>query len=73
MRINVKVKPGAKEECIEKTGETDYFVSVKELPIQGRANEAVLRALSDYFNLPKANFRIVSGFTSRNKIIEINT
>lgn len=71
MRINVKAKPGAKKEEVEKIGEFDYRVSVKEPPIKGKANEAVVRVLAKYFKVPSANVRIISGPASRNKIVDI--
>ncbi len=78
MRIFVYVKLRAKEEKVEKiilqklTGEEiQYQVSVKELPIDGKANEAVIRVLAEYFKVPKSNVRITAGHTSREKIVEI--
>ncbi len=71
MKISVKVKPSAKIEKIEKIGENSFAVSVKEPPVQGRANEAVIKALAEYFGVSKLNVKIVSGWASKNKIIEI--
>ncbi|MBU4224019.1 DUF167 domain-containing protein [Patescibacteria group bacterium] len=72
MKIFVKVKPGAKEEKIEKIGESDFEVWVKEPPIRGMANQAVIRVLADYFNTPVSGVKIISGHTSRHKTIQIN-
>ena len=72
MRIFVKAKPGAFKNKIEKTDETNFTVSVTEPPIQGRANRAIVELLAEYFGLTKNSIRIVSGATSKNKIIEIN-
>ena len=71
MKISVKVKPAAKEEKITKVGESEYEVWVKEPPVQGRANAAVIRALADYLGTAQSNIKIVSGFTSKNKIFLI--
>lgn len=71
MKIIVKVTPSAKEEKIGKVKENEFKISVKEPPIRGMANEAVIRVLAGYFNTPKSSIRIVSGYTSRNKIVEI--
>jgi uncharacterized protein (TIGR00251 family) len=71
MRINVGVRPNAKEEKIEKIDDANFSIWVKEPPIEGRANKAVLRVLADYFGVAQINIRIVFGYTSRNKIIEI--
>ncbi len=71
MKISVKAKPSAREEKIVKLSDDSFEVSVKEPPIQGRANRAILNALAKYFNAPLFKIRIVSGHTSRQKIIEI--
>ncbi len=64
--IEIKVIPNSKtEEVIEAE---PLLVRVKEPPAKGKANKAVIKVLSRYFN---ANVRIVSGATSRKKIVEI--
>lgn len=78
MKISVHAKLHAREEKVEKviiqrlTGpEEQYQVSVKELPVDGKANEAVIRVLAGHFKVPKSQVRIVAGHTSREKIVEI--
>jgi hypothetical protein len=71
MKINIKAKPNAKEEKIEKIDDLNYVVSVKEPPIKGKANEAIRNALAVYFKTGSSRVKIISGHTSRNKIIEI--
>lgn len=71
MKIFVKVKTGAKKEKIEKTGENNYVVFVKERPEKGLANKAVIKALNRYFKVPQKDVVIVSGLSSRQKLIKI--
>ena len=71
MKINVKAKPGSREEKVEKVDEQNFVVSVKEPPEKGRANEAIRNALAVYFKTGSSRVKIVSGYSSRNKIIEI--
>ena len=71
MKIFVKAKVNAKEEIIKRIDETHFIVAVKEPPIKGKANRAILKALANYFHLSKSQVQIVSGFTSREKIIRI--
>ncbi len=71
MKITVIAKPGAWEEKVEKISETSYKVSVKEPAKEGRANWAIERVLANYFGVPVSRVRIVSGKTSRTKIVEI--
>ncbi len=71
MKIFVKVKPGAKQEKVEKIDDINFKVQVRELPEKGKANRAVLKIIADYFGVSQSNIRIISGSTSRLKIIEI--
>jgi uncharacterized protein YggU (UPF0235/DUF167 family) len=71
MKIFVKAKPSAREEKVEKIDDNNFVVSVKELPEKGKANEAIRNALAVYFKIASARVKIVSGYSSRNKIIEI--
>lgn len=71
MKINVKAKPGSREEKVEKIDEQNYVVSVKEPPVKGKANEAIRNALAIYFKTGSSKVKIVSGYSSRNKVVEI--
>jgi len=71
MKINVKAKPSSREEKVEKIDDQNFVVSVKEPPEKGKANEAIRNALAVYFKTGSSCVKIVSGYSSRNKIIEI--
>jgi len=71
MKIVVKAKPNSFEEKVEKVDESNFVVSVKEPPVKGLANRAIIKALSDFFGIHPARIKIISGFTSRQKIIEL--
>lgn len=71
MRIFIKAKPGSKEESVEKIDEDHFIVAVKETPVQGKANKAIIQALARYFGVSSGMVKIVSGFVSRQKIVEI--
>jgi len=71
MRISVKVKPNSKKEEIKKLTDNEFVLWVKEPAKENRANQAVIRLLSEYFNVPKSNISIIRGETSKNKIIQI--
>jgi uncharacterized protein (TIGR00251 family) len=65
-KIEIKVIPNSNvEEVIEAE---PLLIRVKEPPTKDKANKAVIKLLSKYFN---ANVRIVSGAKSRRKIVEI--
>ncbi len=72
MKIQVKVKPRSKTEDV--TREMDgglYVVRVKEPPVEGKANRAVLRLLARHLGVPEGRLRIASGHGSRNKVVEV--
>lgn len=71
MKIKVKVKTKARVEKVEKIGEGVFSVYVKEAPEKGKANAAVIKTLADYFKVAQSNIKIISGLTSRQKIIKI--
>jgi uncharacterized protein (TIGR00251 family) len=70
MKIRIKVTPNSKIEGVTKEGDI-FFVCVKEPPKEGKANRAVIKLLADYFRVSQGQISIASGFSSRNKTIEI--
>jgi len=70
MKIQVKVKPSSKTEEISQEGDS-FIVKVKEPPKEGKANQAVIKLLAEHFDVPQSQLRILSGFRSRNKVIEV--
>ena len=71
MKISVRVKPNAKQEKIEKVGEKNFIVCVKEKPQEGKANQAVIRVLAEYFDVSKSEVILLKGQTAREKVFEI--
>ncbi len=71
MKIFVKAKPNAREESIEKIDGINFIVAVREPPIKGKANAAITRALAQYFGVASSAITLVSGFSSRQKVFEI--
>lgn len=69
MKIEVRVKPGSKQTAVEKQADGTFLVKVKERAVEGRANDAVMEAVADYFDVPKSALALVRGKKSRNKII----
>jgi len=70
VKIRVEVKPNSKVPGIEAV-ENHLVVRVKEPPTEGRANAAVVRAVADYYRVAPSDVRVVSGYTSRRKTLEI--
>jgi uncharacterized protein (TIGR00251 family) len=70
MKIQVKVKPNSKTEDVSLEGDS-FIVRVKEPPRKGKANQAVITLLAEHLGVPKSRVRILSGFRSKNKVIEV--
>lgn len=73
MKVTIIAHPNSKKPRIE----TDLFgslhVYVSEPPLESRANLAVIKALSDYYKVPKSTIQFISGQKSKQKIFEIKT
>lgn len=70
MKFSVKVKTGARDDEVVKNG-NGLLIKTKELPVEGRANKAIIKLISVHFGVPQSSVRIVSGLNSKNKIIEV--
>ena len=69
--ITVRVSPNSKKNEIIKT--TDGIkIKIASQPVDGKANKSVIEFLSKLFKVPKSNFEIVKGQSSKDKTIFIN-
>ena len=71
MKLSVKVRPKARSEKVEKIGESQFLVCVHAPAQEGKANQAVVKLLSKFFDVPRNSIAILKGHSSKNKIIEI--
>jgi hypothetical protein len=72
IKIFVKAKPRAHEDLVERVDEKNFNVSVTAPPVKGLANQAIVKVVAEYFKVAPSRVRIVAGFTSHQKILEIN-
>jgi uncharacterized protein YggU (UPF0235/DUF167 family) len=68
MRYNVTVKFNT--DGIEVDNDT-IIIGIKSKPERGKANLELIDKLARHFGIPKTNVRIMAGFTSRKKIVDI--
>ncbi len=71
MNIFVKVKPKSKAEKVVEVDSSHYIIHVNEPPEKGKANDAVIKCLSNHLDIPKSRIIIISGHTSRQKLVQI--
>jgi len=70
MRLRIRVKPGAHEEKVSREPDGSLLVSVRARAQEGKANEAVVKAVAKLLRVPKSQVSIVSGLSSRTKVLE---
>ena len=71
-RINVRVKTGTSQEKLEMRGSREALIWIQEKPVEGKANEAVIRILAKHFGVERRAVVIKSGLRSKAKLIEIH-
>ncbi|MBP9999754.1 MAG: DUF167 domain-containing protein [Proteobacteria bacterium] len=69
--FNVRVIPRAKQNSITLDNDGTVRVHTTTAPTDGRANDAVIRALAKYWEVPRSSLRIIRGETSHNKVVQI--
>ena len=73
MRITVHAKPGSKKGPLVEMGEDGVVtVFLKERAVDGAANDGLVAALAAHFGVRKSAVTIVSGHSSRHKIVDID-
>ena len=71
MYIKVHIHPKAKKPKIEERKPLYFDVYVKEKAERNLANNALIKLLSEYFNVSDSQIRIISGHHNRSKLISI--
>lgn len=70
-RVRLRVAPGAARTGVVGRHGDAWKLRVTAPAEDGRANDAVLRLLADTLALPLASVKLVSGQTSKDKIVEL--
>jgi uncharacterized protein len=71
VRFSVRLQPRASKSEIAGVQGVSLKVRVTAPPVDGLANEALIDSLSMALEIPRRNVCIVSGFSSRTKIVEV--
>ncbi len=71
LRLYIKVIPRSQKNKIEKISAEEYKIWVTAPPEKGKANQAVIEVLADYFQKSKSRIQIKAGKSSRQKIVDI--
>ncbi len=75
LKIFIKLTPNAKKDGFSGSINIDnkqYFkLGIKAPPIDGKANEALIKYLAQFLNTQRNNIEITSGLTSKYKTVTI--
>ncbi|RAY16515.1 DUF167 domain-containing protein [Actinomadura craniellae] len=72
VRVAIRVRPGAARVAVGGTHGGALVVRVPARAVEGRATEAALRAVADAVGVRRRDVRLVTGATSRDKVVEID-
>jgi uncharacterized protein (TIGR00251 family) len=67
--LSVKVHPGAGKNSVVGSLKGELIVKIKARPQKGKANSELVSVLAKRLGIPKSAVQIVSGSTSRHKIL----
>ena len=72
VRLRVRVTPRAGRDHIDGAADGVLRVRLAAPPVEGRANEALVRLLARALALPPRDVRVVRGQAARDKLVEID-
>ena len=70
--LTVKAVPRAAKSEIAGLDDEWLRVRIKAPPVDGKANEAIVKFFAAFFSVPKGNVSIISGDTARLKHVKIS-
>jgi len=71
VRVAIRVKPGSARPKVGGRHGDAIVVAVSPRAVDGKATEAALRAVADAFGVRRRDVTLVTGATSRDKVVEI--
>lgn len=69
--IKVKVNPSSSKNNIDGVYNNTLKISLTAPPVEGKANKKIIAYLAKKFAIAKSKIEIISGKTSKNKLIKI--
>jgi uncharacterized protein (TIGR00251 family) len=69
--LSARVRPGARKNDVAGIHAGAVKISLTTPPVDGRANEALIEFVADLLRVPRARVAILSGATSRMKLLRI--
>ncbi|MBU0506604.1 MAG: DUF167 domain-containing protein [bacterium] len=70
-KLNIKILPNAKKNEIVQFENNTLKIRITAPPVDGKANETLIKFLSKEWKIAKSQINILKGLTSRQKTIEV--
>lgn len=71
MRIYVKASPRSSKNEVIKISDGEYKVKITAAPVDGEANDMLIRVLAKFFDVSRSRVNIVGGKSAKIKMIDI--
>lgn len=72
-RISVQITPNAKKTEILDILDDTIRIRLQAQPVDGKANDALVRFVAKELGIPRNQVEITHGFTNKRKLLEIQT
>jgi uncharacterized protein (TIGR00251 family) len=69
--LSVRIHPGARKNGVTGIYADSVKIALTAPPVDGKANDALIAFLAEALRLPRARISLVSGSTSRSKVLRI--
>jgi hypothetical protein len=69
--VKVKIVPGSSQNKIVGVYDNALKITITAPPVEGKANKKCIAYLAKYFDVAKSKIEIISGKSSKNKLIKI--
>ena len=70
MKFFIRVKTGCSEQSIAEFGDHRYLIYLKSRAENNEANIELLKLFAKHIGVPSTKLKIVSGLSSRDKVLE---
>ena len=72
VRLSVRITPNAKKSEVIGILDEALKIKLQAQPIEGKANEALIRFIADKLDLPRRAIVITHGQLNKHKLIDVN-
>jgi uncharacterized protein (TIGR00251 family) len=73
IRLTIHVVPNARKSEVVGPLDDSLKIRLQARPIEGKANAALIRYLSESLNVPRTAVLVTHGLSSKHKLIEVQT